>query len=135
MLYRTVKQLQLIAQGNLQSARAPIMRRDDVNAPQWQGQKYLPQRWLADDLRVFLDGGAVFIGNIRLAHHGVQAVQAAERVEVALADLAGVGDQIARVRLAKGELLDTALVHVGRGYVTVQDTVGADKRRIDAQRT
>lgn len=71
MLYRTVKQLQLIAQGNLQSARAPIMRRDDVNAPQWQGQKYLPQRWLADDPRMLLDGGAVLVGNIRLAHHGV----------------------------------------------------------------
>lgn len=71
MLCRTVKQLQLIAQGNLQSARAPIMRRDDVNAPQWQGQKYLPQRWLADDLRVFLDGGAISISNTRFAHHGV----------------------------------------------------------------
>ena len=71
MLYRTVKQLQLIAQGNLQSARAPIMRRDDVNAPQWQGQKYLPQRWLANDLRVLLDGGAGLVGNTRLAHHGV----------------------------------------------------------------
>lgn len=111
------------------------MHRDDANSLQWQGQKYHPQHELANDLRVLLDGGAVLVGNIRLAHHGVQAVQAAEGVEVAFADLAGVGDQIARVCLAKSELLDTALVHVGRGYVTVQDTVGADKRRIDAQRT
>ena len=35
---------------------------------------------LADDLRVLLDGGAVLVGNIRLAHHGVQAVQAAEGI-------------------------------------------------------
>lgn len=71
MLYRTVKQLQLIAQGNLQSARAPIMHRDDANSLQWQGQKYHPQHELANDLRVLLDGGAVLVGNIRLAHHGV----------------------------------------------------------------
>lgn len=50
------------------------------------------------------------------------------------ADPAGVGNQIARIDLAKGELLDAALVHVGRGHVAVQNTVGADKRRIDAQR-
>ena len=42
---------------------------------------------LADDLRVFLDGGAILGGDARLAHHGVQAVQAAEGVEVALAIL------------------------------------------------
>ena len=84
---------------------------------------------------MFLDGGTILGGDTRFAHHGVQIVQAAEGVEVALADLAGVGDQIARVCLAKSELLDTALVHVGRRYVTVQDAVGADKRRIDAQRT
>ena len=96
MLCLTVKQLQLIAQGNLQSARAPIMRRDDVNTPQWQGQKYLPQHSLADNLRMLLDGGAILIVNIRLAHHGVQIVQAAERAGVTLADFAGVGDKIAR---------------------------------------
>lgn len=96
MLCLTVKQLQLIAQGNLQSARAPIMRRDDVNTPQWQGQKYLPQHSLADNLRMLLDGGAILIVNIRLTHHGVQIVQAAERAEVTLADFAGVGDKIAR---------------------------------------
>ena len=61
---------------------------------------------------MLLDGGTIFGGDARLAHHGVQAVQAAEGVEVALADLAGVGDQIARVGLAKGELLDDA--NVGR---------------------
>ena len=71
MLCLTVKQLQLIAQGSLQSARAPIMRRDDVNTPQWQGQKYLPQHSLADNLRMLLDGGAILIVNIRFAHHGV----------------------------------------------------------------
>ena len=83
---------------------------------------------------MLLDGGAVFGGDTRLAYYGVQAVQAAEGVEVALADPAGVGNQIARIDLAKGELLDAALVHVGRGHVAVQNTVGADKRRIDAQR-
>lgn len=84
---------------------------------------------------MLLDGGAVFGGDTRLAYYGVQAVQAAEGVEVAPADPAGVGNQIARIGLAKGELLDTALVHVGRRYVTVQDAVGTDKRRVDAQRT
>ena len=84
---------------------------------------------------MFLDGSAVLGGNTRLAHHGVQTVQVAEDVEVALADLAGVGDQIARIDLAKGKLLDAALVHVGRGHVAVQNAVGTDKRRVDAQRT
>ena len=56
---------------------------------------------------MFLDGGTILGGNTRLAHYGVQAVQAAEGVEVALANLAGIGNQIARVGLAKGELLDT----------------------------
>ena len=60
---------------------------------------------------------------------------AAEGVEVALADLAGVGDQIARVGLAKGELLDAALFHIGCRHVAVQNAVGTDKRRVDAQRT
>ena len=50
---------------------------------------------LADDLRVFLDGGTILGGDTRFAHHGIQAVQATEGVEVALADLAGIGDQIA----------------------------------------
>ena len=59
---------------------------------------------------MFLDGGTIFGGDARLAHHGVQIVQTTEGVEVALADLAGVGDQIARVCLTKSELLDTALV-------------------------
>ena len=40
-----------------------------------------------------------------------------------------------RIGLAKGELLDAALVHIGRRYVTVQDAVGTDKRRVNAQRT
>ena len=44
---------------------------------------------------MLLDGGTIFGGDARLAHHGVQIVQAAEGVEVALADLAGVGDEVA----------------------------------------
>ena len=84
---------------------------------------------------MLLDGGAVFCRDARLAYYGVQVVQAAEGLEVALADLAGVGDEVTRVGLAKGKLLDAALFHVGRGHVAVQDAVGADKRRVDAQRT
>ena len=84
---------------------------------------------------MLLDGGTIFGGNTRLAHHGIQTVQAAEGVEVALADLAGVGDQIARVGLAKGELLDAALFHIGCRHIAIQNAVGADKRRIDTQRT
>ena len=80
---------------------------------------------------MFFDGGAVFCRDARLAYYGVQVVQAAEGVEVALADLAGVGDQIARIGLAKGELLNAALVHVRRGHVTVQNAVGADKGRVE----
>lgn len=59
---------------------------------------------------MFLDGGTVLGGDARLAHHGVQAVRAAEGVEVTPADLAGVGDEVARIGLAKGELLDAALL-------------------------
>ena len=40
---------------------------------------------------MLLDSGAIRIGNTRLAHHGIQIVQATEGIEVALADLAGVG--------------------------------------------
>ena len=80
---------------------------------------------------VFLNGSAVLGGNTRLAHHGVQIVQAAEGVEVALDDFAGVGNQTARVGLAKGELLDAALFHVRRGHVAVQNAVGTDKRRVN----
>ena len=84
---------------------------------------------------MFLDGDTILGGDARLAHHGIQTVQAAEGVEVALADLAGVGDQITRVGLAKGELLDTTLIHIRRRHVAIQNAVGADKRRIDTQRT
>ncbi len=80
---------------------------------------------------MLLDGGTVLSGDARLTYHGVQAVQAAESVEVAPADLAGVGDEVARIGLAKGELLDAALVHVGRGHVAVQNAVGTDKRRVN----
>ena len=80
---------------------------------------------------MFLDGSAVLGGDTRLAHHGVQTVQAAESVEAGPADLAGVGDEAARIGLAKDELLDAALVHVGRGRVAVQNAVGTDKRRVN----
>ena len=82
---------------------------------------------------MFLDGDTILGGDARLAHHGVQAVQTAEGVEVALANLAGIGDQIARVGLAKGELLDAALFHVRRRHVAVQNAVGADKGCVDPQ--
>ena len=82
---------------------------------------------------MLLDGGTIFGGDARLAHHGVQAVQTAEGVEVALANLAGIGDQIARVGLAKGELLDAALFHVRRRHVAVQNAVCADKGCVDTQ--
>ena len=51
--------------------------------------------------------------------------------EVSPADPAGVGNQIARIGLAKGELLDAALFHVRRGHVAVQNAVGTDKRRVN----
>ena len=100
MLCRTVKQLQLVAKGNLY-LRAYLFERKKMLTQQspprdGRGQKHLSRRQLANSLRMLLDGGAILIVNIRLAHHGVQIVQAAERVEVTLADFAGVGDKIAR---------------------------------------
>ena len=80
---------------------------------------------------MLLDGDTILGGDARFAHHGVQIVQSTEGVEVALADLAGVGDEVARVGLAKGELLDAALFHVRRGHVAVQNAVGTDKRRVN----